>query len=126
MEISSTFWIPDITDWWHHQEETHSKYADLTNVAHDIFSIIWHGVEVEASFSLGHDVVRWRQSKTTGKTLLEKVVVRQFTRANNEILPGADPELDTTNTENNSEMKKEAKERKLHRMAKIRDFLEMS
>jgi len=23
MEISSTFWIPDITDWWRQQEETH-------------------------------------------------------------------------------------------------------
>jgi len=25
MEISSTFWLPDITDWWRQQEETHSK-----------------------------------------------------------------------------------------------------
>jgi hypothetical protein len=33
MEISRTFCIPDITDWWRHQEETHSKYADLSNVA---------------------------------------------------------------------------------------------
>jgi hypothetical protein len=23
MEISSTFWIPDITDWWRRQEKTH-------------------------------------------------------------------------------------------------------
>jgi len=23
MEISSTFWLPDITDWWRQQEETH-------------------------------------------------------------------------------------------------------
>jgi hypothetical protein len=53
MEISSTFWIPDITDWWRQQEETHSKYADLTNVARDIFSIIPHGVGMEASFSVG-------------------------------------------------------------------------
>jgi len=37
MEISSTFWIPDITDWWRQQEEMHSKYADLSNVACDIF-----------------------------------------------------------------------------------------
>jgi hypothetical protein len=56
-EISSTFWIPDITDWWQQQEETHSKYADLFNVAHDIFSIIPHGVRVEASFSLGRHVI---------------------------------------------------------------------
>jgi hypothetical protein len=40
-------------------------------------------------------------------------------------LAGTDPELDTTNTENDSEMKKEAEERTLHRMAKIHDFLEM-
>jgi len=125
MEISSTFWIPDITNWWRQQEETHSKYADLSNVARDIFSIIPHGVGVEASFSLGQDVIGGRQSKTTGETLREKVFLRQFARANTGILAGTDPELDTTNTENDSEMKKEAEERKLHRMAKVHDFLEM-
>ena len=25
MEFSSTFWIPDITDWWRQQDEMHSK-----------------------------------------------------------------------------------------------------
>jgi len=84
-----------------------------------------HGVGVEASFSLGRDVIGWRQSKTTGETLREKVVVRQFARANDGILAGTDPELDTTNTENDSEIKKEAEEWKLHRMAKVHDFLEM-
>jgi len=39
---------------------------------------------------------------------------------------GADSELDTMNTEINSEMKKEAEDRKLHRLAKVQDFLEMS
>jgi len=53
MEISSTFWIPDIGDWWRQQEETHSKYADLSNVDCKIFSIIPHCVGVEVSFSLG-------------------------------------------------------------------------
>jgi len=125
METSSTFWLPDRTDWWRQQEETHSKYADLSNVARDIFSIIPHGVGVEASFSLGPDVIGWRQSKTTGGTLCEKVVVRQFTRANNWILAGTDPEVDTTNTENDSEMKKEAEEKKLHRMAKVHNIFEM-
>jgi hypothetical protein len=57
MEISSTFWIPDITDWWRQLEETHPKYANLSNVARNIFSIIPHGVVVEASFSLGRDVI---------------------------------------------------------------------
>jgi hypothetical protein len=91
MEISSTFWIPDVTDWWRQQEETHSTYADLSNVARDIFSIIPHGVGVEASISLGRDVIGWRQSKTTGETLREKVVVRQFAPAKNGILAGTDP-----------------------------------
>jgi len=125
MEISSTFWIPDITDWWRQQEETHSKYTNLFNVACDIISIIPHGVRVEASFSLCRDVIGCRQSKTTGETLCEKVVVRQFARANNGILAGTDPELVTTNTENDPEMKNAAEERKLHRMAKVHDFLEM-
>jgi len=40
-------------------------------------------------------------------------------------LTGTDPELDTANTESHSEMKKEAEERKLHRMAKVHEFLEM-
>jgi hypothetical protein len=94
-------------------------------VARDIFSIIPHGVGVEASFSLGQDVIGWRQLKTTGETLREKVFVRQFAYASNRILVGTDPEFDTTNTENDLEMKKEVEERKLHRMAKVHDCLEM-
>ena len=125
MEFSSTFWIPDITNWWHQQEKPHTKYTDLSNVACDIFWIIPHGVRVEASFSLCRDVVGCRQSKITAEALPEKVVVSQFPRANNGILVASNPELDTTKTENNSEMKKEAEERKLPRMAKVHDCLEM-
>jgi hypothetical protein len=124
MEISSTFWIPDITNWWWQQEETHSKYANLSNVKCDIFSIIPHGVGVEASISLRRDVIGWRQSKTTRETLRKKVVVRQCARAKHGILAGTVPELNSTNTENNSDMKKEVEEMKLHRMAKIHDILE--
>jgi len=40
-------------------------------------------------------------------------------------LAGADLELDTMNTENDTEMKKEAENEKFHRMAKVRDCLEM-
>jgi hypothetical protein len=102
-----------------------SKYAGISNVARDIFSIISHGVGVEASFFLARDVIGWRQSKTTGETLRKKLVVRQFAQANSWILAGTDPESDTTDTENEPEMKKEAEERKLHRMAKVHDILEM-
>jgi hypothetical protein len=83
----------------------HSNYSNLPNALRDIFSIIQHGVGVEASFSLGRDVIDWKQSTTTSKTLCEKVVVMQVAQAKHRILAGTDPELDTTNTENNSEMK---------------------
>ena len=76
MGISSTFWLPDITDWWRQQKERQSKYADLSNVGQDIFSIIPHGVGVEDSSSLGRGMIGWRQSETTAKTLCEKVIVR--------------------------------------------------
>jgi len=72
MEISSTFWLPSVTDWWCQQEETHSKYADLANIARDILSIISPGVCVEASFSLGRDVIGWRQSKPQSRLFTEK------------------------------------------------------
>jgi len=94
-------------------------------VARNILSITPHGVGVEASFSLGRDVIGWRQSKTIGETLRGKVVVRQFARANHGILAGTDPELDNTNTENHSEMKKDAVDRKLHGMANVHKFLKM-
>ena len=94
-------------------------------MACDIVHIIPHRVAVEASFPLGRDDIGWRQSKTTGETLRENVVVRQFAPADNGILAGTDPELDPTNTENESEMKKAVEERKLHRMAMVHDFLEM-
>ena len=69
MEISGTFLLPNITDWWWQQEDTHSNYADLSNMASDIFSILPHGVGVEASISDGRDVIGWRYSKTSGVTL---------------------------------------------------------
>ena len=94
-------------------------------MACDIFSTIPHGVGVEASFSLGRDVIGYRQSKTTGETLAEKVVLRPFAQATNEILAGADPQLDTTTTENDSEFKNNAEERKLHRIATVYNFLEI-
>jgi hypothetical protein len=125
IEISSTFWILHITGWWCQLEETHSKYADLSNVVRNIFSIIPHGVRVEASVSRCCDDIGWRKSKTTRKTHRENVVGRQFARGNDGILAGTNPELDTTNTENNSEMKNEVEESILHRMAKDHDFLEM-
>ena len=94
-------------------------------MAHDISSIIPPGVGVEASFSLGRDVIRWRQSKTTGKTRHDKVVVRQFARANSRFLAGDDPVLNPNSTANDMKLKREVEEKKLHRMAKVHNVLEM-
>jgi len=125
MEIGSTFWLPDITDWWQQQEERHSKYADVSNLSCEIISIIPHGVGVEASYSLAGDVIGCKQSKTKGETLSDEVVVRQFARANNGFMAGDDAELDSTCADNDMEMKRVAEQKMLHRMAKVHDFLEM-
>ena len=125
MEIASTIWIPDIIDPWRGQEDMHSKNADLSNVARDEFWFIPPGVGVEARVSLVRDVIGCRQSNTTGETLHEKVVVSQFSQANNRIITGDELALRTTNTENDLGMKTEAEERKLHRIATVHNFLEM-
>jgi len=59
------------------------------------------------------------------RPFMKKSFWRRFAQANNGILAGADPELDTTNTNNHSEMNKQAEERTLLRMAKVHDFLGM-
>jgi len=65
-------------------------------------------LEWKPTFSLGQDVIDWRQSITTGTTLREKDVVRQYAQANNGILASDITVLDTTETENNLQWKKEA------------------
>jgi len=90
-----------------------------------MISIIPYGVGAEACSSLGQDVIRWRQSKTRGETLREKVDVRQFARTNTGILAGTDLDMDNPNTERYSELKKQAEERQLHRMAKVHNCLDM-
>jgi len=80
-------------------------------VTHDIFAIIPDGIGVEVSFSLEGMMIGWTQSKTTGENYRENVIARQFNRANNSILAGDDLSLDTTETENNLEMRKQVKAR---------------
>jgi len=125
MEFRGSFLILDITDWWCQLEETRSKYAIRSNVACDMISIIPHGAGVEASVSLGWDDMGWRQSKTTGETLREIVIVRQFAWANTAILASNNTVLVLTDTENFFEMKREVEGRILHRMAQVHDFMEM-
>ena len=80
---------------------------------------------MEASFSLRPDDVVSRHSKPAGEVFPDKIVVKQFSHTNIGILGGADPELDSKNTKINSEMNKAAEKRKLHRIAKVQDLLEM-
>jgi len=94
-------------------------------VAPGIFSIIPHGVRVEARFSLGRDIIGWRQSKTTGETLWENIIVMQFARANKGKLAGHYSVLNTNDTENDLELKKEMQETKLHRISKVHNIVEM-
>jgi hypothetical protein len=125
MEVSSAFWMPDITDWWRNQGILNTKYTDLDDVACEIFSIMPHGVGVEASFSLGRDVIGWKQSKTTGQTLSEKVVVHQFARSNAGLLAADILITHPLDPDNDAEIKKEAEQKKPQRTAKVHDFLEM-
>jgi len=87
---------------------------------------------------LYHTVLEWRPVCPLAEMLLaagsqkpqvrpfaKKVVIRQFVQANNVILAGTDLEMDTTNTQNDAEMMKEAEESNLHRIAKVQDWLEM-
>jgi hypothetical protein len=89
-------------------------YANFSNVARNILSIIPHGLGVVARFSLWPDVITWRQSKTTGETLPEMIVVRKCARTNYMLLAGDDAALVSKNTDNILEMKREEEQMKLH------------
>jgi hypothetical protein len=53
------------------------------------------------------------------------MVVRKFTRANNGILEGNYPDVDSTILKNHLNMKGAEQERKLQRTTKVNDILEM-
>ena len=93
-------------------------------MARNIYSIIPHGVGGEASFSLGQNVIRWRETKTTGDTLRKKVIVRQFAQANNRLLASDISAVNELSTDNNMEIKREVEQKKMHQMAKVHDILE--
>jgi len=126
MECCRILWIPDITNWWQQQEEIFPNHTNLSNLGCNEFSIIPYDVGMEASCSLGRDIIGLRLVKTTGNFLCEKVVVRQFARAINGILTDDDSALDTINTENDMEMMREVEERTLHRVGMVNDLWEIS
>lgn len=120
-EMTAGFWKPDIAAYWLHQEKVCGEYALLSRMARDIFSVIPHGVGVESSFSLGRDLIGWRQSSTNGETLRRKVIVRQYARSNSGILPGIPDKGNNIDSTDNNKQKEE--DRKLMRLVGIRDHI---
>jgi len=58
---------------------------------HATYSLLYHmAMEWGSSFTLGWDVIGSRKSKITLDTTRERVIIRQFSRANNGILAGDD------------------------------------
>lgn len=70
-------------------------------------------------------MIGWKQSETTGETRCEKVIVGQFTQANKGLLVWDDPGVDLTNTNDDLEMKRDAEQMILYRMAKVHNCLEL-
>jgi hypothetical protein len=70
--------------------------------------------------------MRGRQSQTSAYTLREKIIVRHFARRNSWLFAGEDPELHPTSVYKDMELKTEAEQKMLHRMAKVDDCWEMS
>lgn len=120
-EITASFWYPDVAGWWLKQETTMGEFRDLAKMARDIFSVMPHGVGVEASFSLGRDVISWRQSRTNGITLQHKVVVRQWARSNNGLLP--EEVSRSMKTDINTDEQQRREDKQLNQLASMKDFL---
>jgi len=66
---------------------------------------------VEASNSLGGDVIGWRQSKTKGETVREVVIIWQRASVNMPIFAVDDPALDMTNTDHDLDKYREPEPR---------------
>jgi len=82
-----------------------------------------HGIRLGAWSSLPQQVIRLGWLKTTGETLYEEVVVRQYPQPNARLLAGNDAELDWTDVEDDIELKTEAEGTKLLTIAKVQDIL---
>jgi hypothetical protein len=89
------------------------------------FSIIPHGVRVDASLSLGRDVFVGRKSKPTGDSLRKYIVVGHFSPANNGLLVSNDSEWDQTSTDHHMEITREAEQKMLEQIGMVCDFLQM-
>jgi len=80
-------------------------YPNISNVTHDMFTIIPHGVKVVAAFCIGSDIIRGKQSITIGRTIHKKVIVSPFAPDSTGMSAFCNPALDATNFGNDLEMK---------------------
>jgi len=71
------------------------------------------------------DSIGWRQSKSTGRMLYDKVVLRLCAPAYTELLAGDNPALDTMHIDNSLQLQRQAKEWKLRRIANVNYFWEI-
>lgn len=55
----------------------HQYLLPVEQMARDIYSCVPHGVGVESSFSIGRNVLSWKQSRMTASTLQSMIVTRQ-------------------------------------------------
>jgi len=76
-------------------------------------------------FTLPKIVSAGGRQKLHVRPFQKKVIVWQSARANNMMLVGINLELHSNNTENNSKMKNDAVQMKLHRFAKVHNYLQM-
>jgi hypothetical protein len=70
-------------------------------------------------------VLGWRKVKSSGETLLEIVLLRQYALASTGLLAGDYTLLDPNITDNDMELKRTGEDKTMHRLATVHDFLEM-
>jgi len=107
-------------------KRNHTQSMLISPTWHEIYSLSYHTVlEWRPVFPLGEMVLAAGSRKPLARPFVTIVIVRQFAWANKGILAGHDPTLHVMNRANNTEMKRDAEERKWPWMAKIHNFLEM-
>jgi len=100
-------------------------HADLSNLASDILSIIPHGVVLEASVSLGPDIMSWRHTKSNGAIFRDTVIATKLDSAIETRFAGDSTVCEAGQPQNDFEFKREGEETKLNKIARVEDVLEM-
>jgi len=104
----------------------HPQSTLISPIWNTTYCLSYHMVSAwRPVFHLGEMLSDSGRRKPQWGPFAKTVLPRQRVWANNGIVPDNDPVLDTMEVENDIELMTEAEERKLHRMAKVNNFLEM-